>query len=143
MGQANYGLDQTVLWYRRDGGRTVHEVQLLGLTNGQLERMTTTNTDGRLKPMLAVDGNALVTKNVPVQRQTSDALRRANASHVKDDPRILQLIRRIPGVDSRMGDASRIDAQWMLVDKVLDELDAADKASGIRLVLATCPPSEI
>jgi hypothetical protein len=139
MGQIDYGLDQTFLAYRRDGARVSHQVQLLGITNGQLERLTTANNGGRFKPTLAVEGDALVAKNVPVRAQTSDALRRAVASHAKDELRIVQLMRRIPGMDGRVKDARRIDGQWPLVEKVLDELSEASKQCGARLVVAYLP----
>jgi hypothetical protein len=139
MGQIDYGLDQIFLWYRRDGALAIAQIQVLAITNGELERMMMASNGGRFKPMLALDGNSLVAKNVPVQRQTSEALRRSVASHTKDDLRILQLVRTIPGLDSRVNDARRIDGQWALVDRVLDELLAIDKAHGSHLVLAYLP----
>jgi hypothetical protein len=139
MGQGDYGLDQTLLWYRRDGARASHQLQVVGVTNEQLERMTTESNRGRFKPALALDGNKLVTRNVPVAEQTTDALRKANASRVKDDLRLVQVIRRMPGMDSRAKDARRIDERWPLVERTLDEFAALDKRRGSQLVLAYLP----
>ena len=139
MGQADYGLDQTYLAFRRDGARTSHNIEILGLTNGQLERLTTANNAGRFKPTLALDGDTLVARNVPVRAQTSVALRRAAAAHAKDELRVVQLMRKIPGMDARAKEARRIDEQWPLVEKVLDALDAENKRHGSRLVVAYLP----
>jgi hypothetical protein len=139
MGEIDYGLDQDYLAYRRDGGRASPQIEVLGLTNGALERLVTANYGGRIKPTLALEGDRLVTKDVPVRAQTPDALRRAAKARTKDELRIVQLVRKIPGMDDRAKDARRIDAQWPLVEKILDELTAENKKRGSRLVVAYLP----
>ena len=139
MGQLDYGLDQTLLWYRRNSVGSDIRLHVLGLTNQQLERMTTSNLGGRFKPTLAIDGDALVPVHVPVQRQSSEAMRRANAAHAKDELRFLQLLRTLPSLDTRQQEAGRIDGQWRLVDRTLAELSAIDRTRGARLVVAYLP----
>ena len=139
MGQIDYGLDQTYLAYRRDGERAGCQIEVLGLTNAQLERLTTANNGGRFKPTLALDGDTLVTKDVPVRPQTSESLRSAARARTMDELRVVQLVRKIPGMDGRARESKRIDEQWPLVEKVLDALDAEDKRHGSRLVVAYLP----
>ncbi|MEO8562550.1 MAG: hypothetical protein ABI601_10775 [bacterium] len=139
MGQADYGLDQSALWYERDGHRVAHRVQLFGITNAQLERMTTSSNAGRFKPMLSLEGGRIVAHDVPVPEQTIDALRDATRGRAKYHLRSVEAFMQLTGVDGRAEAAKRIDAQWPLVEKVLDDLAAANAANGSRLVLAYLP----
>jgi hypothetical protein len=139
MGQANYGLDQTALWYERDGRRVTHRMQVLGLTNAQLERMGTTNSAGRFKPMLSLDGSKVVARGVPVPEQTGDAMRAAVRERMKYDLRVVQALIQLTGRDPRVKAARRVDDQWSLVERVLDDLAAANASHGSRLVLAYLP----
>lgn len=66
MGQGGYGLDQSYLWYKRDGVILDHHVQLFAIIWPDLGRMLSSQFLGYEKPMLAVDGAAVVVRNVPV-----------------------------------------------------------------------------
>ncbi|MEO5814762.1 MAG: hypothetical protein ABIT20_05735 [Gemmatimonadaceae bacterium] len=139
MGEADYGLDQSVLRYKRDAGRVAHQTQVLGITNAQLERMTSANNAGRPKPTFALDGDKLITRNVPVPETTTETLRRASRERVKYDLRTVQAFIALTGVSSRARDARRIDDEWTLVEKTLDDAAAANASRGSRLVLAYLP----
>jgi len=139
MGQADYGLDQSALWYERDARRAPHQVQILGVTDAQLERMASSSPGGRFKPELALDGSKVVTHGVPVPAQTATAMRDAVRARMKYDLRAVQAFVRITGVDGRATQAKRIDERWPLVEKVLDDLAAANASNGSRLVLAYLP----
>jgi hypothetical protein len=139
MGQAGYGLDQSALWYQRDGARVAHTMQILGITNGQLERMATQKDAGRFKPALAIEAGKVVVRGVPVPEQTSDALRAARRERMKYDLRTVQAFSWLTGGDGRAAAARRIDERWPLVERVLDDLADANVSRGSRLVLAYLP----
>ncbi|HEV7991810.1 MAG TPA: hypothetical protein VGP25_08300 [Gemmatimonadaceae bacterium] len=139
MGQSDYGLDQSALWYERDGHRVPHTMQLLGITNAQLERMTTSSNAGRFKPMLSLERGGVVVHDVPVPEQTTNALRDASRDRAKYHLRSVQAFTQLTGVDGRVSAAKRVDEQWPLVEKVLDDLAAANAAHGSRLVVAYLP----
>jgi hypothetical protein len=139
MGQADYGLDQSILRYQRDGARVSHQTQVLAITNAQLERMTTTSVGGRFKPMLAVEGRTLVQRNVPVPETTLEALSAASRKRVKYDLRAVQAFMYVTGVDSEARVAKRVDGEWTLVEQVLDDLALEHKTRRTRLVLTYLP----
>jgi hypothetical protein len=58
---------------------------------------------------------------------------------VKYDLGAVQAFMNITGVDGRAKAARRIDEEWPLVEKALDELAAANASHGSRLVLAYLP----
>ena len=78
MGQGGYGLDQSYLWYLRDGRELEHDLQLLAFIADDFERMRAPRFRGYGKPMLVlaedVDrraegdpaGEGLATVGVPV-----------------------------------------------------------------------------
>lgn len=139
MGQAFYGLDQVALRYRRDAGRAPHTTHVLGISNAQLERMTAANVGGRLKPTVAVVNGKLVARDVPVPATTVETLRDASRSRTKFDLRMVQAYMHLTGIDPTARAAQRIDGQWTLVEQVLDDIAAASKEHGSRLVLAYLP----
>lgn len=139
MGQAAYGLDQALLWYRRDGLRHPHQVQLLGLIDLMFERSLTGRYAGREKPRLVLDDDELATTNVPVPAQTREALRRAFAARTVETLRVMQLVRRMPGNDGRERAAQAVDRQWPLFEKALDDLVALHRERGTQLVMAYYP----
>ena len=68
MGQSGYGIDQSYLWYQRDGRAIDHQVLVLAFIDDDLSRVRADNMLGYGKPVLELlDGN-LVAKNVPVPR---------------------------------------------------------------------------
>jgi hypothetical protein len=89
--------------------------------------------------MLSLEGGKVVTHGVPVPEQTTDALRKASRERVKYGLRGVQAFIQLTGVDGRARAAKRIDEQWALVEKVLDDLSAANASHGSRLVLAYLP----
>ena len=139
MGQVDYGLDQSILRYQRDGALVPHQTQILGITNTALERMTTANIGGRLKPTLAVEGGTLVRRNVPVPETTMQTLRAANRNRLKHELRIVHAYDVNMEVDGHTRDAERIDGEWTLVEHALDDLARAHKARGTRLLVVYLP----
>lgn len=66
MGQGGYGADQAYLWYKRDGRKLDHHVQLFAIIWWDLERMLHPLFEGYEKPMLTREGDTLAVHNVPV-----------------------------------------------------------------------------
>lgn len=68
MGQSGYGIDQSYLWYERDGRAIDHQVLVLAFIDDDLSRVRADNMLGYGKPVLALVDGRLVAKNVPVAR---------------------------------------------------------------------------
>jgi lysophospholipase L1-like esterase len=69
MGQGGYGVDQAYLWYKRDGLKFEHRVQLFAFITEDFYRMLSDSFLGYDKPVLAVENGKLIVKNVPVPKQ--------------------------------------------------------------------------
>jgi hypothetical protein len=66
MGQGGYGVDQTYLWYKCDAAKLEHQVQLLAFITDDFYRVLSDSFFGYGKPVLAIENDRLVVKNVPV-----------------------------------------------------------------------------
>jgi hypothetical protein len=142
MGQDLHGLDQTWLWYRRDGARYPHRLQVLAVTNAALERAAAGDDAGWFKPHFELDGDRLAVRNVPVPRQTREALEDAAFERGLDELRIVQAVQRLPGLDPVRRRAERVDAKQPVFEAMLRELAAHHRARGTRLVLAYLPTTQ-
>ncbi len=69
MGQGGYGIDQAYLWYRRDGLKIRHDIQVFAFITVDFGRMRDAAFLGYPKPVLAIDGGRLVVRNVPVPQR--------------------------------------------------------------------------
>jgi hypothetical protein len=65
MGQGGYGLDQAYLWYKRDGTKVEHNIQLFAFIESDFDRMRSTTFLGYSKPRLTVTGGELSIADVP------------------------------------------------------------------------------
>ena len=72
MGQGGYGADQAYLWYKRDGVKLDHDIQIFALIFPDIYRMQHASFVGYGKPVLAVKDGRVVVTNVPVPRTTRD-----------------------------------------------------------------------
>ena len=66
MGQGGYGVDQAYLWYKRDGANLASNLHLLAFVTEDFRRMQLPKFLGFGKPMLVLEHDSLVVKNVPV-----------------------------------------------------------------------------
>ena len=66
MGQGGYGVDQAYLWYKRDGTALEHDIHLFTFITNDFERMRSDSFLGYGKPLLDIQDDKLVVKNVPV-----------------------------------------------------------------------------
>lgn len=72
MGQGGYGVDQAYLWYKRDGSKFQHQIQLLAFITEDFLRMSFDTFWGYAKPVIKERQGALVITNVPVPRRSYD-----------------------------------------------------------------------
>jgi hypothetical protein len=130
-----YGLDQIYLWYKRDGVRIPHDVQILAITDGVLNRAATEDLNGRHKPSVTLDGGRLVTHDVPVHPQTAADLNHEYAERTFKELRVVQLFQ---SDDSRNA-IGRVQGHWPAYEAMLDDLAATHRARGSRLLVVYLP----
>src|SRR5262245_11701161 len=65
MGEGGYGVDQAYLWYKRDGVKLEHHVQLLAIITDDFRRMQSDSFLGYGKPVIDIENGMLLVKNVP------------------------------------------------------------------------------
>lgn len=70
MGQGGYGVDQSFLWYQRDGMAIAHDVHVFAFLTIDFERMAADSFLGYPKPVLTMKDGRAVADNVPVPRRT-------------------------------------------------------------------------
>ncbi|HEX2484708.1 MAG TPA: hypothetical protein VHQ66_05385 [Myxococcota bacterium] len=145
MGQAGYGIDQAYLWYRRDGAPLAHDVHVFAFILDDFRRMQETSFLGYGKPVLAVRNGALAVENTPVPQRRFYAGLGERLAHATGGLRARELLGRLTG----RGDGARPPVRpaapaqdpvtLELVGRVLDELEAANRAKGSQLVLLALP----
>ncbi|MGB3511349.1 MAG: hypothetical protein WBA93_19355 [Microcoleaceae cyanobacterium] len=70
MGQGGYGLDQAYLWYKRDGTKFDHNIQIFAFITQDFSRMHKADFLGYGKPLLYLENGELVNENFPVSRRS-------------------------------------------------------------------------
>ncbi len=68
MGQVGFGLDQDLLWFRRDGRALDPDVLVLAFIKADLNRTQNREFIGVPKPWLTVDHDSVVVHGVPVRK---------------------------------------------------------------------------
>ncbi|NEO56706.1 MAG: hypothetical protein F6K54_28700 [Okeania sp. SIO3B5] len=68
MGQGGYGVDQAYLWYKRDGTKFDHNIQIFAFITDDFVRMQRARSLGYGKPLLSLENGELVNDNFPVPR---------------------------------------------------------------------------
>jgi hypothetical protein len=69
MGQGGYGVDQSFLWYRRDGAALAPRLHLFAFIDGDFERMRSARFLDYGKPTLALRDGTLTVADVPAWRR--------------------------------------------------------------------------
>jgi hypothetical protein len=144
MGQGGYGADQVYLWYRRDGLKIDHDIQVFAFITDDFRRMRHDQFLGYAKPWISVDGKV---QNVPVPPASYSLM----SWWVRNLPTLdgLRSVEVLQGVAERLGlrrrsrrtngevmtaADSRTVLRWML-----EELDRLHRSRGTRLVLMHLP----
>lgn len=68
MGQVGFGLDQDLLWFRRDGRALAPDVLVMAFIKADLNRTQNRQFIGVPKPWLTVDHDSVAVHGVPVRR---------------------------------------------------------------------------
>jgi hypothetical protein len=147
MGQNGYGLDQVYLWYKRDGTKLAHDVQLFAYITDDFRRMQRSTASGFAKPMLEIRNDSLVATNTPIPPYDAYTRRFWTGVVLESELRLVRLFylvrdklsrRMRPG--SRSGDENAQDSlTWMKVRRIINELGQINTAKGSTLVLVHLP----
>ncbi len=147
MGQGGYGFDQAYLWYRRDGVRLAHHVQVLAFISDDFRRMERDEFSGYAKPVLRVDGDSLRVDNVPVPRSGYGVASwfTRNAEPL-GELRVVQFITRLrsrgreaPAAPSQVESQAQTESTRRVVAKLLHDLKLLHDSRNSRLVLVLLP----
>ena len=143
MGQGGYGADQAYLWYKRDGVKLDHDIQVFAIISPDVFRMQHSTFNGYGKPVLTVENDRVIATNVPVPRTMevwSPRLVRAenalsNLSLTRALTSVFKFKPAAPLTDSKERNE---ETAWVL-STMLDNLAATNRAKGSVLVLAYLP----
>lgn len=142
MGQGGYGLDQAYLWYKRDGARLEHDLQIFAVITNDFQRMQMLSFSGYAKPVLVLEDGKLVTRNVPVPKGASSpaVARLQSALAGLDATRLLRrVLRRDAPELSSSTQEQRNQETMQIVGAMLDDLAETHRAKGSRLVVVYLP----
>ena len=138
LAQRGYGIDQSYLLYRRDGGRYPHHVQLFAMNSSDLDRSASTTMTGYPKPVLSLAGGRVTAENVPVP-EWSGWSRWSDGRTLLPTLRLVQLVlRRVDNDEAAQ--MRRVDLQmWPLLDSVFTDLARLNRARGSAPVIVYLP----
>jgi hypothetical protein len=149
MGQNGYGVDQVYLWYKRDGAKLAHDVQLFAYITDDFRRMQFTTAYGSAKPRLELRNDSLVTTNIPVPPYDANRRQYWMRVVVRNELRLVRLAHWVRdsvfhghGIQrgSTSGDWTAQDSlTWMTVRRVVDDLVQINDAKGSTLLLVHLP----
>ena len=138
MSQRGYGIDQAYLWYQRDAARYPHQVHLFAFISNDFDRMALTEFFGYSKPILKLENNVLVARNVPVPMWSSNTAA-FEAKGELGKSRLLQLVQRHLDL-SDSAKMARVDAQvWDIAEAVFKDLARLNTERHSELVLTYLP----
>jgi hypothetical protein len=140
MGQGGYGVDQSYLWYRRDGVKLRHSVHLFAMIGLDFGRMASGSYLGAPKPQLVLRGGRLEVARAPLPRPSTLAIAWARYA---PPVQTLPSARLIAAAGERLGAAGAPAPPGTPVDqlavRVVRELSEIDRRLGSRLVLVFLP----
>lgn len=146
MGQGGYGVDQAYLWYRRDGSKFAHQIQLLSFITDDFLRMSFDSFYGYAKPVLKERNDALVIDNVPVPRRTYDlswlTTQVGNVNQLRTVQFVTKALRKAGLTSSHAPRTTESDAREetkRVLRKIFEDLKRSNDMKGSRLVLVLFP----
>jgi len=152
MGQNGYGVDQAFLWYKRDGEKLAHDVQVFAYVTDDFRRMQLSTAFGFAKPGLAIRNDSLVTTNTPVPPYDAYTRRYWTRVVVRNELRLVRiylLVRNnlFHGHETPRGSVAREwtapdSLTWITVRRIVDDLVQVNTAKGSTLVLVHLPVIE-
>lgn len=144
MGQGGYGIDQSYLWFLRDGAPLEHRIHLFTFIVEDFARMGATSFFGYAKPRLRLDGERLAVENVPVPRASFAFPWLVQNARFVDELRSVALLRALlvrGGAVSPPAPANDA-AVPPLAAQVFAELARLHRGAGRTLVLVYLPMIE-
>jgi hypothetical protein len=145
LGEGGYGADQAYLRYMRDARDLQHHVHVFAFISNDFVRMEEPVFLGFGKPVLAIDGGELVTRNVPVPSLASKHPWIIAIPRALKDTRIGTLIDRIqkkygrPAAGPQGTEAERNEWTRAVIRLMFAALKRASAANGSTLVLLYQP----
>lgn len=140
MGQGGYGIDQAYLWYKRDGVKFEHDIHVFAFIDGDFWRMQRNIFLGYGKPIIELENNVLVTKNIPVPppiKHSNPRLR--HCIRAINNLNVIKLIRSfLPHNENSYGKSKNYNTQ-KVVSKIFEDLQKVNRAKQSILVLVFLP----
>jgi len=141
MGQGGYGIDQSYLWYHRDGLKMDHDVHIFAFPLIDIYRVQHSDFWGFGKPVLTVRNNELQVGNTPVPKRFYHWPKIELTVHrylsYLNFAKVLKLNVPDPGFDFRnrmvLSDEEMMEVTSGIVDALLD--DAVKMNADLLLVL--------
>jgi hypothetical protein len=146
VGQDGYGLDQTYLWYRREGPALGAAIHVLGITDAEIARMASARFLDYGKPTLTLHDGALEVANVPAwhrpfwqpRTRVVDILKRTKTYELFD--RLRRRAGAVPAVAATPVQLPPVDPATIdAAAAVLTELRDSGERRGEILVIAYLP----
>jgi hypothetical protein len=128
MGQGGYGIDQSYLWWRRDGGLLEYDVHLFAIIYEDFHRMRFDRFQGYGKPTLKVENRVPVADGVPVPRRSRPLA-------------AAELLTRLAGRRAATETEPKLDALEVgeLAVRAIEAMRDGNAARGARLVVVWLP----
>ena len=143
MGQGGYGVDQSYLWYMRDGTKLRPDVHLFAFTSYDFDRMASASFWGYAKPVLRLVDGRVEASHVPVPKRPALLPWLRKKVHPLQDLALAQMLQRwrnklAPGVRRRPQDRPELAVAL----KLFEELATQARASAAALALVYLPTPE-
>jgi len=142
MGQGGYGIDQAFLWYRRDGLKLDHDVQLFAFITQDFQRALSDSFIGNPKPHLILRNGKLEIGNLPLpKRNLLLSWLAGHSGHLQN----LASVRLLSAIASHLrASASAVDESTArsIASAIFHELAELHRQRGSRLVLVYLPTRE-
>jgi len=143
MAETGYGADQMYLWYKRGGARLEHNAHVFAVVTDDFRRMPFSVLGGYGKPVLKLQGDELVTDNIPVPRRSAFLHWLALKPHPLRQFRSLAMMSSLvewvfPPRDPVFA-SGPTDQQAQIIDKMFADLVAIERQQNSVLVLLYIP----
>lgn len=143
MGQGGYGIDQAYLWFKRDARDIGHQVHLLAFITDDFNRLSDTERGGYGKPILELEGERLLVRNVPVPKRAWFApwitRNLESIRSLRSFELARRLLERAQTTSGKRAGPRRERAAARVVSKVLEDLARINRSKGSALVLVYLP----
>lgn len=143
MGQGGYGIDQSYLWYMRDGDAIDHQVLVFAVIADDFERIRSTDFSGYGKPILRLVSGEIVKGNVPVPRVSYEIPHLVRNLHLLSGLRTVELLQLLAGREVRpVWKRNEIEGEeeaGQVAEQIFSRLARARREHGGALVLVVLP----